>query len=148
MAEAQVSRPFQMAIRALVEARLPDHPYYYGGVQVPESELVYPYVVHWPVPATGHIANLAGNLIPKMNEARFVVCGRDTDEVLWALDEIAGALIGQRPVIDGWRCNKIRQHPDTKPVLQNTKALFQGRPTWTGWGHYLMGAEPAPVTTS
>lgn len=148
MSGAQVSRPFQNAVRGLVEARLPGHPYHYGGVRVPDSELEYPYLVHWPVPATGQIANLAGNLIPKLNECRFVVCGRDADEVLWALDEIAAALIGKRLVIDGWRCNLIRQHPDTKPILENPKALFQGRPTWTGWGHYLMGAEPAPVTTS
>ena len=145
---AQVSRPFQFAIRAFVEARLPDHPYHYGGVQVPDSELVYPYIVHWPIPAVGEIANLAGNLIPRLNEVRFVVCGRDADEVLWALDEIAAALIGQRPVIDGWNCNLIRQGPDRAPVVENPKALFQGRPTWTGWGLYRMGAEPAPITTS
>lgn len=148
MAESQVSRPFQSAVQALVQARVPDHQYHYGGVQVPDSALEYPYIVQWPVPAAGHIANLAGTLIPRLNEARFVACGRDSDEVLWVLDEIGAALIGQRPAIDGWRCNMIRQVPDSPPVGKDTQALFNGRPTWTGWAHYRMGAEPGRITGS
>ncbi len=144
----QISRPFQYAIKAMVEAQIPGWQYHYGGVQIPNENLEYPYIVQWPVPARGVIANLGGNLIPKINDVRFVVCGKDSDEVLWALDEVSSALLGERPVIDGWKCNFIREVPEDQPVGENKDVLFDGRPTYRGWVHYRMGAEPAPSTTS
>jgi hypothetical protein len=146
---AQISRPFQNAVKAMVQARVPAWQYHFGGVQVPSEQLEYPYLVQWPVPATGLIANLAGNLIPAVNDARFVACGRDIDEVLWGLDEVAAALIGQRPDIEGWACGFIRALPgETAPVAENKDILFDGRPTYMSWAHYRMTAEPAPVTAS
>lgn len=146
---AQISRPFQLAVKAMVEAAVPAFGYHYGGVQVPDDQLTYPYIVQWPVPATGHIANLGGNLIPRMNDVRFVVCGKDTDEVLWALDELGAALRGKKPLIDGWGCNFIHEIPgENQPVSENTDILFNGRPTYRGWAHYRMGAEPSAITVS
>lgn len=145
---AQISRPFQLAVKAMVQARV-TWQYHYGGVQIPDDQLQYPYIVQWPVPAAGLIVNLAGNLIPAVNDARFVACGKDVDEVLWALDEIGTALNGQRPVIDGWACGFLRALPgETAPVSENKEILFNGRPTYRGWAHYRMTAEPAPLTVS
>lgn len=146
---AQISRPFQDAIRAMVEARVPAWQIHYGGIQVPDDQIQYPYLVQWPVPATGVIANLAGNLIPAVNDTRFVACGKDVDEVLWALDEINTALLGQRPAIEGWSCGFLRALADASaPVAENKEVLFNGRPTYRGWAMYRMSAEPAPVTAS
>jgi hypothetical protein len=132
---AQISRPFQNAVKAMVQARVPAWQYHFGGVQVPSEQLEYPYLVQWPVPA--------------VNDARFVACGRDIDEVLWGLDEVAAALIGQRPDIEGWACGFIRALPgETAPVAENKDILFDGRPTYMSWAHYRMTAEPAPVTAS
>lgn len=145
---AHISRPFQYAVKAMVEAAVPTFQYHYGGVKVPDAELAYPYIVQWPVPAVGFIANLGGNLIPRINDVRFVVCGKDSDEVLWALDELGDALRGERPVIEGWGCNFLREISEGQPVSENTEILFDGRPTYRGWAHYRMGAEPAPVIGS
>lgn len=145
---ALISRPFQLAVQALVTAQAPAWQYHYGGVQIPNEQLTFPYLVQWPVPARGEIANLAGNLIPKINDARFVAVGKDVDEVLWGLDQVAAALTGKRPVVEGWACNFIREIPIDQPVSENKDVLFGGRPTYMGWSHYRMGAEPAPVTTS
>lgn len=144
----QISRPFQLAVKAMVTAQVPTWQYHYGGVQIPNEDLTYPYLVQWPVPARGAIANLGGNLIPKTNDVRFVACGKDTDEVLWALDQVATALIGKRPVIDGWGCNFITEVPEDQPVSENKDVLFDGRPTFRGWAHYRMGAEPVGVISS
>jgi hypothetical protein len=144
---ALISRPFQLAIKAMVEAQVPSWQYHYGGVQDPET-LTFPHLVQWPVPARGEIANLGGNLIPKTNDVRFVAVGKDVDEVLWGLDQVSAALQGKRPVIEGWGCNFIREVPEDKPVTENKDVLFDGRPTYMGWAHYRMGAEPALITTS
>jgi hypothetical protein len=145
---AHISRPFQYAVKAMVQAQVPGWPYHYGGVQIPNEDLAYPYIVQWPAPARGEIANLNGTLIPRRNDVRFVACGKDTDEVLWVLDEIHAALHGKKPVIDGWGCNFIREVPDDRPVDKNQEVLFQGRPTYRGWAHYRMGAEPAVTAGS
>jgi hypothetical protein len=143
-----ISRPFQLAVKALVEAQMPTWQHHYGGVQIPNEELEFPHLVQWPVPARGEIANLGGNLIPKVNDARFVAVGTDVDEVLWGLDQVAAALLGKRPVIEGWGPNFIREIPIDQPVAENKDVLFDGRPTYMGWAHYRMGAEPARITTS
>lgn len=143
-----ISRPFQLAVQALVVAHMPTWQYHYGGVQIPNEDLEFPHLVQWPVPARGEIVNLAGNLIPKINDARFVAVGKDVDEVLWGLDMVSAALTGKRPVIEGWGCNRIREVPLEQPVTENKDVLFEGRPTYMGWAQYRMGAEPARVTTS
>lgn len=145
---AQISRPFQLAIKAMVQAQTPTWQYHYGGVQIPNEDLQFPHLVQWPVPARGVIANLGGNLIPKTNDVRFVAVGKDVDEVLWGLDQVAAALSGQRPSIEGWGCNFIREVSEGLPVSENKEVLFEGRPTYMGWAHYRMSAEPAPITTS
>jgi len=142
------SRPFQLAVTTLVAAALPLVQIHYGGVKVSDDQLTYPYLVQWPVAALGVPENLAGNLIPAVNEVRWVACGQDVDEVLTALDRLGAALRGKRPVIDGWRCNQIREIPTMQPISENTEILFNGRPTYRGWAHYRMGAEPMPSTTS
>jgi hypothetical protein len=145
---AQISRPFQLAIKAMVIAQVPTWQYHYGGVQIPNEELTFPHLVQWPVPARGEIANLGGNLIPKINDARFVAVGKDVDEVLWGFDQVSAALLGKRPVIEGWGCNFIREIPVDQPVAENKDVLFEGRPTYMGWAHYRMSAEPAAVISS
>lgn len=143
-----ISRPFQLAVRAMVEAQITTWQYHYGGVQIPNEQLEFPHLVQWPVPARGGIANLAGTLIPKTNDVRFVAVGRDVDEVLWGLDQVATALIGKRPAIEGWGCNFIREVPIDQPVSENKEVLFKGRPTYMGWAQHRMTAEPARITTS
>jgi hypothetical protein len=143
-----ISRPFQLAVKALVVAQAPTWQYHYGGVQIPNEQLAVPHLVQWPVPARGTIANLGGNLIPKVNDVRFVAVGKDVDEVLWGLDQVAAALAGKRPVIEGWGCNFIREIPIDQPIAENKEVLFDGRPTYTGWAHYRMGAEPQADTAS
>lgn len=143
-----ISRPFQLTVKAMVEAQIPTWQHHYGGVQIPNEQLEFPHLVQWPVPARGDIANLAGNLIPKINDARFVAVGKDVDEVLWGLDQVAAALTGKRPSIEGWGCNFIRAIPIDTPVAENKDILFEGRPTYTGWAHYRMSAEPVRITTS
>jgi hypothetical protein len=145
---ALISRPFQLAVKAMVQAQTPTWQYHYSGVQIPNEDLEFPYIVQWPVPARGFIANLGGNLIPKINEARFVVVGKDGDEVLWGLDQVSEALHGKRPVIEGWGCNFIREVPEGQPVSENKEVLFNGRPTYMSWARYRMGAEPAAVISS
>jgi hypothetical protein len=143
-----ISRPFQLAVKALVVAQAPGWQYHYGGVQVPNDQLQVPHLVQWPVPARGEIANLGGNLIPKTNRVRFVAVGKDADEVMWGLDQVSAALQGKKPSIEGWGCNFIREVPEDKPISENKEVLFAGRPTYMGWGHYRMGAEPAAVIGS
>lgn len=145
---ALISRPFQLAVKAMVVAQVPTWQYHYGGVQIPNEGLQFPHIVQWPVPARGDIANLGGNLIPKINDVRFVVVGKDVDEVLYALDQVSTALIGKRPVIDGWGCNFIREIPIDQPVSEDKATLFNGRPTYMGWAQYRMGAEPVGVISS
>jgi hypothetical protein len=142
------SRPFQLAVNALAAAALPLAQIHYGGVKVADTALTYPYLVQWPIAALGVPANLTGNLIPAVNEVRWVACGRDVDEVITALDRLGAALRGKRPVIEGWLCNQIREVPTMQPVGENTEILFNGRPTYRGWAHYRMGAEPAAVIGS
>lgn len=143
-----ISRPFQLAVKALVEAQIPTWQHHYGGVQIPNEQLEFPHLVQWPVPARGVIANLGGNLIPKVNDVRFVAVGRDVDEVLWGLDQVSAALQGKRPSIEGWGPNFIREIHIDQPIAENKDVLFEGRPTYMGWAHYRMGAEPAAVTAS
>jgi len=145
---ALISRPFQSAVQAMVVAQVPAWQYHYGGVQIPNEQLTFPHLVQWPVPARGVIANLGGNLIPKINDARFVAVGKDVDEVLWGLDQVSAALLGKRPVIEGWGCNFIREIPLDQPVTENKDVLFEGRPTYMGWAQYRMGAEPALIVGS
>jgi hypothetical protein len=145
---AQVSRPFQLAVKAMVTAQVPTWQYHYGGVQVPNEELQTPHLVQWPIPAQGLIADLGGKIIPKVNDVRFVAVGKDVDEVLWGLDQVSAALQGKKPIIEGWACNFLREIPEGQPVSENKEILFDGRPTYMSWAHYRMSAEPAPVTTS
>jgi hypothetical protein len=145
---ALISRPFQLAVKAMVQAQAPTWQYHYGGVQIPSDEIEVPHLVQWPVAARGVIADLGGKLIPKINDVRFVAVGKDVDEVLWGLDQVSAALQGKRPVIDGWGCNFLREIPTEQPVSENKEVLFAGRPTYMGWAQYRMGAEPAPVTAS
>lgn len=136
------SRPFHLAVKTLVTAALPTIQYHYGGVKVADSELTYPYLVHWPAPATGEVANLAGTLVPVMNHVRFVACGTSVDEVMTLLDRVGTALRGKRPVIEGWGCGFIRELPSQQPISENTDILFDGHATYRGWSEYRMGAEP------
>jgi hypothetical protein len=145
---AFISRPFQLAVKSMVTAQILTWQYHYGGIQIPNDQIQTPHLVQWPVPARTLIADLGGKLIPKINDVRFVAVGKDVDEVLWGLDQVAAALQGKRPVIEGWACNFIREVPEDQAVSENKEILFDGRPTYMGWAHYRMGAEPAPVTTS
>ena len=85
---ALISRPFQLAVQAMVQAQAPGWQYHYGGVQIPDEDLEFPRLVQWPVPARGTIADLGGKLIPKVNDVRFVAVGKDVDEVLQNLSSL------------------------------------------------------------
>lgn len=145
---ADASRPFQLAVKGLVTAALPGIQYHYGGVKIPDAELTYPYIVQWPTPATGTIANLAGNLIPVVNYVKFVACGTSIDEVMTVLDRVGQALRGKKPVIEGWDPGFIREQPNEQPIAENTDIPFNGNPTYRGWADYRMSAGPARSTGS
>ncbi|WP_026931225.1 hypothetical protein [Glycomyces tenuis] len=142
------SRPFQLAVKAMVTTALPSIQYHYGGVKVTDEELVYPYLVQWPTPATGRIVNLAGNLIPVMNYAKFVAVGLSIDEVMTMLDRVGQALRGKKPVIEGWQAGFLRELPNEQPISENTETMVDGQPTYRGWADYQMSAERARVTGS
>lgn len=137
------SRPFQLAVKSMITTALPSIQYHYGGVKLPDAELTYPYLVQWPTPATGTIANLAGTLVPVMNYAKFVAVGLSIDEVMTVLDRVGQTLRGKRPVIEGWGPGFLREVPNEQPISENTDTMVNGQPTYRGWADYRMSAEPA-----
>lgn len=142
---SDVSRAHHLAVYGLLATVGAQR--YFGKVDVPDSELVYPYLIVWPVPATRNQINLAGNLSDAVTISQVTAVGRDVDEVLATLDRAAAALHGVRPVIAGRLPGLIRQQPGNQPVVPDTSVSSDdGQPTYMSASFFALTSTAAPAS--
>lgn len=145
-----ISRLFGRAVQDLLEAALPaGTDVFYGKVTRSDSELTYPYVVVWVIPATLIRGNLAGNLASPDSRVQLTGVGRDEDEVASVHDRCGYALQGQRPTITGYRAGLIWQVPIQVPITRNEDLWTpEGTPTYRGVSMFRLSSEPVPAVGS
>lgn len=145
---SDLGRPFLEYVKTQINTALPSTPVWISGVEGRDEDLTYPYLVIWPVPPTRGVANLTGTLRPADVWMQMVGVALDPSGVITVLERAAGAIVGRRPVIEGWGPGFIREVPVNQPVTDNPQIVVNGRSTFRSWSQFRMGAEPAPVTGS
>ena len=111
MADTDIGWAHAEAIAALLEP-LP-YDIYIGEVTGSDpgsdepDELVLPYLVLWPPPATRPTITLNGYGGEASTVTQITAAGRDVREVLAALDRASARLHRRRPIIPGRRCGLI-----------------------------------------
>jgi len=85
---------------------------YLGRPDIPDPELVWPYLIVWPPPAGRPTIALAGYGGESTTTTQVTAAGRNVRETITALDRAAVALHRRRPVIVGRRCGLITQLAD------------------------------------
>lgn len=143
-----LAQPFLAAATGLIRDRLPFTTVHISGVKGSDDDLSYPYIVVWPIPPSRSPVNLAGTLIAGDCRLQLVGVALDPFGVTTVLDRAGAALVGQRPLIPGWRCGFIREIPVNQPTTENPQALTDGRSTYRSWSQFRMTAEPAPSFSS
>jgi hypothetical protein len=141
------SRAHAAATVALIEAGVPaGYRVYLGGVADDEADITYPYLVVWPPPASRTPVNLTKSVSVLTTVLQVTAVGHDRDEVLAALDRVADALQGRRPVMDGRKAGLFEQVGDTSPVTEDNKIRSpQGTPVVSGAVLFAVQSVPAPA---
>lgn len=112
---------------------------FYAEVDVPDSELKFPFVVVWPMSPSSDLVNATGTLVDRTNLTQVSVTGRDADEVGAALDLVDGLLVGKKPTIAGRDPGFIRGVPNNVPIRPNeTLRTSEGAPTYLGTALYTV----------
>lgn len=144
-AASDLSRMHHRAIFDLLDDVGQDQ--FFGKVDVPDTELAYPYLIVWPAPGHRQILNLAGNLSDVTTLSQVTAVGRDVDEVLATLDRAAALLHGHRPTIVGRLVGLIRQQESGEYVRpDDTVHTPDGQPTYMGVAFFTLNSTAAPAS--
>lgn len=117
---------------------------YFAKVDVPDSDLTYPYLIVWAAPGHRQILTLSGTVSDLTTITQVTVVGRDDDEVLGALDRAADLLHGHRPAIGGRLPGCIRQQPVDRPVRPtDTSRTPDGQPYYMSFALFELNSTAA-----
>lgn len=143
MADTDIGWAHASAIQVMLGSTTP-YPSYIAEVDAPDGDLEYPHYVLWPPPAFRPTTTLAGYGGEATTTIQITAAGRDTREVITALDRASAALHRRRPVVAGRRCSLISQIPAAEPPQpeRDPEVSTPERPVFYSFIHVSFNSAP------
>jgi hypothetical protein len=106
-----------------------------GDVDVPDSDLSYPYYAVWGAPASPVLVRLKGDGGEVVTRTQITVAALTSLDVIGAADRARRVLHRRRPTIPGRRCGDVGQEPASPsvPVLDPTVTSSDGRRVYVAY---------------